>query len=83
MYVLEPAADGGNGTFSSVSTTYNKLAATDPGLLHELGQPNWPFDRFECLFSSFAAMHMQFQFLALYFISFYVLGHFTKIETMS
>ncbi|KAI1422372.1 hypothetical protein F5Y12DRAFT_717482 [Xylaria sp. FL1777] len=45
MYVLEPGMDGGNGIFSSVQTIYNRLAASDPGLLRELGQPNWPFDR--------------------------------------
>ncbi|KAI0977172.1 hypothetical protein F4678DRAFT_5084 [Xylaria arbuscula] len=45
MYVLEPGVAGGRGTFSSVSTIYNKLAASDPGLLRELGQPDWPFDK--------------------------------------
>ncbi len=45
MYVLEQGAAGGMGTFSSVSTIYNRLTASDPGLLRELGQPNWPFDR--------------------------------------
>ncbi|KAI1325237.1 hypothetical protein F5Y16DRAFT_378291 [Xylariaceae sp. FL0255] len=44
MYVLKPAAMGGNGTFSSVSTIYNSLAASYPDLLRELGKPSWPFN---------------------------------------
>ena len=45
MYVLEPGMDGGNGIFSSVSSIYKRLAASDPDLLRELGRPNWPFNR--------------------------------------
>lgn len=46
MYVLGTGADGGKGTFASVSAIYNEIAATKPHLLIVLLKDNWPFDKY-------------------------------------